>query len=528
MTDFFEDKSEQVIEYRFKDPQRAYDICCEILEHGAETNDWYEISYAHLYMGDTLFSMGRLAESIEHMLIGEKVQKEYGYDDLLMKNYNITAIIYMTQGDDFLALDYFYYAMELAEQYGNYVLQGLIYNNIGVLLHNRGDASSAAWYFEQGIKVSRKKGIEDKDIVFDERQFYINMSGKYIEEKNYLKAKEYMDIATTQYDGKQTSVSEVSIMSAYAVIYSGLGNEPALYDICVKALHLPREAYEEVESFEDYLDIFVALMKIKHIGEAEQLLHILSEVCERNDIRKHKVRLCEAYIELYETTGNYLKLNETYHEYYTWKKKLEQEKKQAVITAIDNRCRLEDEKTRNAKLTADNRELSRESEVDELTGIYNRYGIRRRFRELYKIAEVDDQKLCMAIFDIDFFKEYNDQYGHLQGDACLQKVAQILQKTASNLFFIARYGGDEFLIVGINKTNDEIECFAQNLLNNIREARISFQYSPIVPQITISFGAVNAKVEDNLDILDFVYNADKVLYKVKKKGRNNYMVIDME
>ena len=77
MTDFFEDKSEQVIEYRFKDPQRAYDICCEILEHGAETNDWYEISYAHLYMGDTLFSMGRLAESIEHMLIGEKVQKEY-------------------------------------------------------------------------------------------------------------------------------------------------------------------------------------------------------------------------------------------------------------------------------------------------------------------------------------------------------------------------------------------------------------------------------------------------------------------
>ena len=117
MTDFFEDKSEQVIEYRFKDPQRAYDICCEILEHGAETNDWYEISYAHLYMGDTLFSMGRLAESIEHMLIGEKVQKEYGYDDLLMKNYNITAIIYMTQGDDFLALDYFYYAMELAEQY---------------------------------------------------------------------------------------------------------------------------------------------------------------------------------------------------------------------------------------------------------------------------------------------------------------------------------------------------------------------------------------------------------------------------
>ena len=337
-----------------------------------------------------------------------------------------------------------------------------------------------------------------------------------------------MDIATTQYTGKKTSVSEASIMSAYAVIYSGLGEEQALYDICVKALHFPREAYEEVESFEDYLDIFVALMKIKHIGEAEQLLHILSDVCDRNDIVKHKVKLCEAYIDLYETTGNSTKLNETYREYYEWNKKLEQEKNQAVITAIDNRSRLEDEKSRNAKLNANNRELSRESEVDELTGIYNRYGIRRRFRELYKIAEANDQKLCVAIFDIDFFKEYNDRYGHPQGDVCLQKVAQILQETASNIFFIARYGGDEFLVAGINKTNEEIENFACNLLNNIKEARISFPHSPIALQITISFGAVNAKVADNLDILDFVYNADNVLYKVKEKGRNNYMIKEME
>ena len=153
MDKFFKEKSEEVIKYRFENPQKAFEICYDILKHGDEQNDWYEVAYAQLYMGDTLFSMGKINEAIDHMLLGEKIQKKYGYDDLLMKNYNITAIIYMTQGDDFLALDYLYYAIELAKKFKNYIMLGMLYNNIGVMLHNRGDAVSAAEYFEKGISI---------------------------------------------------------------------------------------------------------------------------------------------------------------------------------------------------------------------------------------------------------------------------------------------------------------------------------------------------------------------------------------
>ena len=91
MDKFFKEKSEEVIKYRFENPQKAFEICYDILKHGDEQNDWYEVAYAQLYMGDTLFSMGKINEAIDHMLLGEKIQKKYGYDDLLMKNcqYNI-------------------------------------------------------------------------------------------------------------------------------------------------------------------------------------------------------------------------------------------------------------------------------------------------------------------------------------------------------------------------------------------------------------------------------------------------------
>lgn len=124
MRDFFEEKSKEVIRYRFSNPQKAYDFCKEIIQHGLREHNRYEVAYAHLYMGDTLFSLGRNEDAIRHMLKGEQLQKEHGYYELLMKSYNIMAIIYMSQDDDFLALDYFYRAMELAAYHGNYVLLG--------------------------------------------------------------------------------------------------------------------------------------------------------------------------------------------------------------------------------------------------------------------------------------------------------------------------------------------------------------------------------------------------------------------
>lgn len=89
-----EEKCKEVIEYRFSDPQRAYEICCQLLKQGSDEENSYLMAYARLYMGDTLFSMGDLKEALDNMRMAEKLQRKYGYEELLMKNCNITAIIY--------------------------------------------------------------------------------------------------------------------------------------------------------------------------------------------------------------------------------------------------------------------------------------------------------------------------------------------------------------------------------------------------------------------------------------------------
>lgn len=528
MDKFFKEKSEEVIKYRFENPQKAFEICRDILKHGAEHNDWYEVAYAQLYMGDTLFSMGKINEAIDHMLLGEKIQKKYGYDDLLMKNYNITAIIYTTQGDDFLALDYLYYAIELAKKFKNYIMLGVLYNNIGAMLHNRGDAVSAAEYFEKGIEISKKEGSVDKDIVYDERQFYINICGKYIEEEKYSEAKEYLDKAMNGYANKYSSVSEARVLSAYALIYYKLGEEEKSYEICNKVLHMEQAAFDEVESFEAFLDIVLIFIKTEHYEDARQLLLKLDEASEKTKILKCQLRICCTWIEYYEATRNKKLLHVYYKKYFEIKQKLNRELNEAIITAIDNRRKLEDEREFNEQLNENSRELVKESETDELTGINNRYGLRRHFEKLFEKAVVHNDRICMAIFDIDYFKVYNDKYGHLYGDECLKKIAHIIKTTANDDYFVARYGGDEFLIMGMGKTDEEIEQFSDKLFMNIKEANISFADHPDSDRVTISLGAVNSFAEKESDIFDFIHSADNVLYKVKEQGKNNYLIASVK
>ena len=106
MDEFFRRKSEEILAHRFTEPKRSYQEACEMLQHGIEHTDSYETAYAYLYIGDALFSLGKVEEAVDKIRLGEQIQKQHGYEDLLMRTYNTTAIICMAQGDALLALDY--------------------------------------------------------------------------------------------------------------------------------------------------------------------------------------------------------------------------------------------------------------------------------------------------------------------------------------------------------------------------------------------------------------------------------------
>lgn len=101
------DKRKEIIKYRFADPQRTYNICCELLEQGKQSGNDYEIVYAYHYMGDACFFLGELDEALKYLMMSEKVQKHNGFDELRMRTYNIIGVIYSNIGDALLSLDYY-------------------------------------------------------------------------------------------------------------------------------------------------------------------------------------------------------------------------------------------------------------------------------------------------------------------------------------------------------------------------------------------------------------------------------------
>ncbi len=155
---------------------------------------------------------------------------------------------------------------------------------------------------------------------------------------------------------------------------------------------------------------------------------------------------------------------------------------------------------------------------DGLTGVYNRRHFVSLGSSIVEESQHHHLPLSIMIFDLDHFKQVNDQYGHKAGDEVLKKVADICRNTLRTEDVLARYGGEEFVVLFPNTPLEEAQIIAQQLLINIESAEIMDEGRKI--NITASFGimGVDAVTDDTLD--DFLIHADRALYLAKSEGRN--------
>jgi diguanylate cyclase (GGDEF)-like protein len=161
--------------------------------------------------------------------------------------------------------------------------------------------------------------------------------------------------------------------------------------------------------------------------------------------------------------------------------------------------------------------------IDQLTGIYNRRYLDGRLNKLIKSFARSISKLSLLMIDIDFFKKYNDNYGHDEGDKCLKKVATALgQCIARDDDFVARYGGEEFVVVLPNTDENGAQVIANRLLNKMNECHIPHKANDAANYVTVSIGGTTSTVKHFQTGSDYIKRADKALYESKKNGRNRY------
>jgi len=177
------------------------------------------------------------------------------------------------------------------------------------------------------------------------------------------------------------------------------------------------------------------------------------------------------------------------------------------------------------KLESERNSYYDQSTIDGLTQLKNRRDFDLTFQRFLINYRQSDNFICLAILDIDFFKNYNDHYGHPQGDECLRIIGNALGKLRGSMnVYSARIGGEEFALIWFEKEASNAEKIASYVSQMIRDLNIQHEKSTIAPYVTISIGVHIAQCGSTSDTKILYDFADKALYTAKTKGRNQVVI----
>lgn len=173
------------------------------------------------------------------------------------------------------------------------------------------------------------------------------------------------------------------------------------------------------------------------------------------------------------------------------------------------------------KLLSLQKELEVLSFRDALTGVANRRKFDAVFDKEWSDARRDVQPLSLIMFDVDFFKRYNDRYGHVEGDECLKRVAHALAASANRpRDFLARYGGEEFVLLLPASDEHAAKAVAERCRQAIFKAQIAHAASPVSQLLTVSMGVGTIIPSGIGDPVRFIDAVDQRLYRAKQAGRD--------
>lgn len=176
---------------------------------------------------------------------------------------------------------------------------------------------------------------------------------------------------------------------------------------------------------------------------------------------------------------------------------------------------------RTQQLAQSNAELGRLAITDALTGVFNRRGANETLESYWQCGAAAQTPLAVLMIDIDFFKAYNDHYGHIAGDVCLKAVASLLAQVASQTQgFLARVGGEEFLLLLSDSNLASAVAIAERMRSQVELAALPHAKATGRSLVTVSVGAASVIPNLNKTSQELIKAADQALYSAKKSGRN--------
>lgn len=234
---------------------------------------------------------------------------------------------------------------------------------------------------------------------------------------------------------------------------------------------------------------------------------------------EHYVTYLTLYTEVINSkrqslSSEYIVYSQELYDYNTWKKKEHMKKVGSIITGLFLFLTF-------VYILFFLIKWRKKSCIDHMTHLYTRTYLQEYMKRNRK--RLMNRPLAVIMTDIDYFKQYNDHYGHLQGDHGIKMVANALVHSVRKSDLVIRYGWEEMLIIIPNSTLESVENIARRIQENIAEKKLPHAQSKVSDYLTVSMGIYLTQYTGE-DIFELVKHADDALYQAKNEGRNRYKI----
>lgn len=462
---------------------------------------------------DTKLALEKLEEARKHaVLSGEReteVRATSGIGLCLMFQQNYEEAL-----EQFLDYMRLYYEYDVGTKYYAAL------NNVGEIFRLLGKYDTALQYYLEAQEVCK---AEDYEFLW---VLKTNIANTHIRLGDGDQARRYLQEAT--------EIGKIPDGTHYAIILRQCeGHLAHLEGRLEKAEALLKESlafYQQqpyftfiMEQNASYEDLYEVYKKQGKWAAGEELLLEAIRYTDDHQLLPLHIQyigmLAKHYEDRHETTKAYDALRKFYHGQLQY----EEVRRARKVRNIELRIELD-------QLRKEKTELHSISHMDRLTGIYNRRAMREHFDQFARgELATESQKVAGMLFDVDYFKEYNDMYGHLVGDACLATLAELLQQLAEEYGGKAyRYGGDEFLLMLEELPVEVFKQIADDLPNQIRDLQIVHERSYVSDWVSCSVGILIADRPVFEHFEQAFLRLDEALYIAKRKGRNRVEVRILE
>ena len=496
------------------------ETCQKVMEYAADTGSQKLAGLGLYYLAEYYWQNDQYENTLQCLTESIGYLKNEQMYELLARTYNMMGAVSDRKNNRMVALSSYYNCLQYAEKYHFYYIQGMAESNIAYTLVRMRLRQEAIQHYRTAI------------------DFYSKSEKTY--QLNYNRINCMIECGCCHmYMGEMEEALrlwnqiEQIIREAPESYYSKITLE--MYRISCEllqgheeeALKLAADLLEQLSDrdvFEEIMDELVILAGILEILPDGKYLEELIRIIDEKHIEEHYNIFLDLYpfkSELLQKKGLTWEYIDYTRQYFDIYEKYQQENREALINVIELQNRLKNVTLDWTNMKASNRELESLAMHDELTGLANRTFLNEYFTRSFENAYEEHELMGVELMDIDFFKEYNDHYGHLAGDQCLKAIAGVLRKQqVPGKIFCARYGGDEFMILYTGMTVEKIRRAAEDILREVRKLKLLHERSNCSSYVSVSQGVfVRIPVGNNKE-WDFTSRADDLLYKAKNCGRD--------